>query len=66
MAAKNEKTVDGVRAVEMYYRVIRDISSGSCAFYQSQTRLNTPGMGTARELPRCGRGHKAVHKPFRA
>ncbi|MCR5143120.1 MAG: EAL domain-containing protein [Ruminococcus sp.] len=46
MAAKNEKTVDGVRAVEMYYRVIRDISSGSCAFYQSQTRLNTPGMGT--------------------
>ena len=29
-----------------YYRIIRDISSGNCAFYQSQTRLNTPGMGT--------------------
>ncbi len=46
MAEKREKTVDGVRAIEMYYRVIRDISSGNCAFYQSQTRLNTPGMGT--------------------
>ena len=39
-------TVNGVRAVELFYRIIRDISSGNCAFYQSQTRLNTPGMGT--------------------
>ena len=39
-------TVDGMRAVELYYRVIRSISSGLCAFYQSQTRLNTPGLGT--------------------
>lgn len=46
MAANDKMTVDGVRAIELYYRVIRDISSGGCAFYQSQTRLNTPGMGT--------------------
>lgn len=39
-------TVGGIRAVELFYRVIRDISSGQCAFYQSQTRLNTPNLGT--------------------
>ena len=39
-------TVNGVRAIELYYRVIREIASGSTAFYQSQTRLNTPGLGT--------------------
>ncbi len=46
MADNNMTTVDGMRAVELYYRVIRNISAGSCAFYQSQTRLNTPGLGT--------------------
>lgn len=46
MADKVQKTVDGVRAIELFYRIIRDISSGSCAFYQSQTRLNTPELGT--------------------
>lgn len=43
---KKVTTVNGVRAVELFYRIIRDISSGNCAFYQSQTRLNTPGLGT--------------------
>lgn len=37
--------VDGVRAVELNYRVIREISSGNPAFYQSQTRLNGPKLG---------------------
>ena len=43
----NEKsTVGGMRAVELFYRPIRNISAGNTAFYQSQTRLNTPGLGT--------------------
>lgn len=37
--------VDGVRAVELYYRAIKDISSGRTVFYQSQTRLNSPKLG---------------------
>ncbi len=37
--------VGGLRAVEMYYRSVREISSGSAAFLQTQTRLNTPDMG---------------------
>ncbi len=38
-------TVDGLRAVELHYRPIREISNGSTAFYQSQTRLNSPKLG---------------------
>ena len=45
MAEKAQTTVGGLRAVELYYRRIRDISSGSVKFYQSQCRLNTPQMG---------------------
>lgn len=45
MTNNEQTTVGGMRAVEMYYRVIRNISSGNTAFYQSQTRLNTPGLG---------------------
>ena len=37
--------VGGLRAVELYYRSVRDISTGQAAFLQSQTRLNTPDMG---------------------
>ncbi len=40
-----QSTVGGLRAVELYYRVIRDISSGQIAAYQSQTRLNSPKLG---------------------
>lgn len=38
--------VGGLRAVEMYYRPIREIETGSVVFFQSRTRLNTPGLGT--------------------
>ena len=38
-------TVDGVRAVELQYRPIREISSGRSVFFQSRTQLNTPGLG---------------------
>ena len=41
----NQTLVGGLRAVELYFRVIREISSGNAAFLQSQTRLNTPGLG---------------------
>ena len=46
MKTNDNSTVNGLRAVELYYRAIRNISEGSTAFYQSQTRLNTPGLGT--------------------
>lgn len=45
MAEKLVKKVDGLRAVELQYRVIRDISSGTPAFFQSKTRLNAPKLG---------------------
>ena len=41
-----QKDVGGLRAVEMFYRGIREIETGSVAFFQSRTRLNTPGLGT--------------------
>ncbi|MDD7515783.1 EAL domain-containing protein [Ruminococcus flavefaciens] len=40
-----QTTVDGLRAVELYFRTIREISNGNTAFYQSQTRLNSPKLG---------------------
>lgn len=46
MAEEVQTLVGGLRAVELYYRPIRESSSGNTAFYQSQTRLNTPGLGT--------------------
>lgn len=39
-------TVDGVRAVELFYRPIKNTDSGRVTFLQSQTRLNSPAMGT--------------------
>ena len=45
MAQEVQTLVDGLRAIELNYRVIREISSGNAAFLQSQTRLNTPGLG---------------------
>lgn len=41
----NPTDVGGNRAVEMFYRGIREIETGSVAFFQSKTRLNTPGLG---------------------
>ena len=37
--------VGGNRAVEMFFRGIREIETGNLAFFQSKTRLNTPGLG---------------------
>ena len=45
MNGKEQTTVGGMRAVELYFRSIKNISAGTTAFYQSQTRLNTPGLG---------------------
>jgi EAL domain-containing protein (putative c-di-GMP-specific phosphodiesterase class I) len=39
-------TVGGLRAIELQYRVIRNIATGAPAFFQSRTQLNTPGLGT--------------------
>ena len=39
-------TVGGLRAIELQYRVIRNIATGQPAFFQSRTQLNTPGLGT--------------------
>ncbi|MEE5993304.1 MAG: EAL domain-containing protein [Oscillospiraceae bacterium] len=41
-----QTTVGGLRAVELHYRVIREIVSGQQAFFQSRTQLNTSGLGT--------------------
>ena len=46
MSEEVQTLVGGLRAIELYYRPIRESSSGSTAFLQSQTRLNTPGLGT--------------------
>lgn len=40
-----QTTVDGLRAIEIHYRMIRNISTGQTAFLQSRTQLNTPGLG---------------------
>ena len=45
MADTITKSVDGLRAVELNYRVIRDISSGQPAFLHSRTHLNAPKLG---------------------
>ena len=37
--------IGGLRPVELNYRPIREISSGNTKFYQSVTKLNTPGLG---------------------
>ncbi len=41
-----QTTVDGVRAVEMHLRSIREVSRGDIVFFQSRTQLNTPSLGT--------------------
>ncbi len=46
VTTEKQTNVGGLRAVEMFYRGIREIESGSTTFFQSRTRLNTPGLGT--------------------
>ncbi len=38
-------TVDGVRAIELYYRAVKETAGGETVFFQSQIRLNAPTMG---------------------
>lgn len=38
--------VGGLRAMEIFYRGIREFESGEITFLQSNTRLNTPDLGT--------------------
>lgn len=42
---KNVNTVNGVRAIELYYRAIKEISGNSTEFYQTEMRLNAPLLG---------------------
>lgn len=39
-------TVDGLRAIELTFRPLRDIASGRSVCYLARTQLNTPGLGT--------------------
>ena len=39
---EKQTTVGGLRAIEMSFRPIREISMGRTVFYQSRTQLNTP------------------------
>ncbi|MBR1739704.1 MAG: EAL domain-containing protein [Ruminococcus sp.] len=45
MEQETRTNVNGLRAVELYFRIIREIASGKASFLQTQTRLNTPGLG---------------------
>lgn len=45
MSEERKTDVGGLRAVELSYRGIKDISSGNVQFYQTQMRLNTPNLG---------------------
>ena len=38
-------TVDGVRAIELRYRAVRETDTENIAFYQSSMRLNSPSLG---------------------
>ena len=38
-------TVDGVRAMELLYRPIKNVDDDSVSFYQTQLRLNGPALG---------------------
>ncbi|WP_317336702.1 EAL domain-containing protein [uncultured Ruminococcus sp.] len=38
-------TVDGVRAIELFYRPIKETVGNETVFYQSQIRFNAPSMG---------------------
>ena len=40
-----QTTVDGLRAIELHYRPLREIATGRTVFYQSRTQLNTPELG---------------------
>ncbi len=39
-------TVDGLRAIELSFRPLRDIATGRSVCYLARTQLNTPALGT--------------------
>lgn len=41
-----QTTVGGLRAIELYFRPMRDIATGRTVCYFSRTQLNTPDLGT--------------------
>lgn len=43
---ETQTTVDGLRAVELSFRPLRDIATGRSVCYLARTQLNTPGLGT--------------------
>lgn len=43
---ETQTTVDGLRAVELNFRPLRDIATGRSVCYLARTQLNTPGLGT--------------------
>ena len=45
-AEQLQTTVNGVRAIQLQYRTIREIATGRSAFCQSRTQINSPGFGT--------------------
>ena len=42
----SSSTVDGIRAVELFYRPVRNTENDNLEFFQTQMRLNGPTMGT--------------------
>lgn len=40
-----QTTVDGVRAIELFYRPIKETAGNETVFFQSQMRFNAPDMG---------------------
>lgn len=43
---ETQTTVDGLRAVELNFRPLRDIATGRSVCCLARTQLNTPGLGT--------------------
>ena len=43
---ETQTTVDGLRAIELNFRPLRDIATGRSVCYLARTQLNTPGLGT--------------------
>ena len=41
----NIATVDGVRAIELRYRAVKETDTDEVAFYQTSMRLNSPSLG---------------------
>lgn len=45
LSDEKDTSVSGVRAIELLYRSIKEVTSNDTVFFQSQMRLNAPSMG---------------------